>query len=545
MKNVIRLTKVLTRANSMDESNDKMRKAQIAIISFCAFVFIFIPIVAGAGIFTYLMTKSLISAGDPGFGIRMMYGLISVFTLIFGVNVIFNELYFSTDIEHLLPLPLKAREIVLAKFSAAFMGENVMQFMLVLAVTVGYGAALRMSIPMWILSLLGGFILPICPMAACAVVGMLLMGITPVVRSKKAVRAVSLVIILLVMGFGIWTLLSLKTADVEEFVLSASKGDIPFINVLNIFFPQTGLISDYMSGGGILKFLLYIALNAAAIAILTIMAELLYMRSVTGMTEGERGSAKKVSISGGSEKRAVWHSLLLKDIRTLLRTTVFMTNSVGVTFIWPVMVWVTCRILDFDLASLRGAGDDRLIWVVIAASAVVYIMGAMNSLGSNAFSREGSGFDFMKYIPIPLETQWNVKAAVSIVITLAGTVPFTAAYLIFMHVGPLVSLAAMLGQIAASVMVTYFGMLLDSMNPKLVWEDALSALRENYNTFFCMGGCMIYAALLSFAMWLLGRQIGAAGAGLLGALFTAVIDVLLIRLSMTKGIENLRKVGEV
>ena len=65
------------------------------------------------------MTRSLVRAGHAAFGLQVMYHLISIFTMVFGINVIFNELYFSTDIDRLLPLPLRGREIAGAKFGAS------------------------------------------------------------------------------------------------------------------------------------------------------------------------------------------------------------------------------------------------------------------------------------------------------------------------------------------------------------------------------------------------------------------------------------------
>lgn len=34
--------------------------------------------------------------------------------------------------------------------------------------------------------------------------------------------------------------------------------------------------------------------------------------------------------------------------------------------------------------------------------------------------------------------------------------------------------------------MAYTGIYIDSIQPKLIWEDELNSLRENYNTFFAM-----------------------------------------------------------
>lgn len=94
-----------------------------------------------------------------------MYGLISIFTVMLGINVVFNELYFSEDIQHILPLPIKPWEIAGAKLLAVFMNENVIQFMIVLACNIGFCLAVSANPLMWIVSIAAGFTLSVAPTA--------------------------------------------------------------------------------------------------------------------------------------------------------------------------------------------------------------------------------------------------------------------------------------------------------------------------------------------------------------------------------------------
>ena len=94
---------------------------------------------------------------------------------------------------------------------------------------------------------------------------------------------------------------------------------------------------------------------------------------------------------------------------------------------------------------------------------------------------------------------------------------------------------------AASFFVTELGMLLDSLNPKLFWLDALSALRENYNTVFCMGITIASCALLCSGMYLFAVPAVSAGAV---TLILCVTDVVLYLLSMKAGVKNIMQIGE-
>ena len=90
---VKRLTAVIMRSNSMEEAASKKRKGWI--IGFTVFVLLFVifPVTVMTGIFTHIVTAQLAATGHPEFGVKFMYGIISIFSVVFGINVIFNELY--------------------------------------------------------------------------------------------------------------------------------------------------------------------------------------------------------------------------------------------------------------------------------------------------------------------------------------------------------------------------------------------------------------------------------------------------------------------
>ena len=95
--------------------------------------------------------------------------------------------------------------------------------------------------------------------------------------------------------------------------------------------------------------------------------------------------------------------------------------------------------------------------------------------------------------------------------------------------------------ISSAFFVTELGMLLDSLNPKLFWLDALSALRENYNTVFCMGITIVLCGLLAGGLFLPFPELIIAGTE---ALVLCVSDVVLYLISMRSGVRNLMQIGE-
>ncbi|MBE7069858.1 MAG: hypothetical protein E7386_05105 [Ruminococcaceae bacterium] len=539
-----RLTAVIMRSNSMEEAGSKKRKGWI--IGFTVFVLLFVifPVTIMTGIFTHVVTARLAEAGHPEFGVKFMYGIISIFSVVFGINVIFNELYFEDDISYLLPLPLKAEEIVLARFAAVFIGENMMQFAVVIAVVTGFGTAYPMNVLRWILSLVLGFLLPVIPMAVIAIAGMLLMTFTRFIKKKETVRRISFVIILLILGAGAFMLLTIDIGDIVGYIIDGTASNILFVRVLDVLFPQTGLIAGYMASGSVPYLLLFIGICIVSVILLALAAHFFYMESVTRLNETTHVQKNPAS-AAASVSRSAGMTLFVKEMRMLVRTPAFLTNCVAANFVWPVFVPIFARIMKADIGREAVAlyftdGKHKTVALMVIL-AITMVTAAMNCLGSDSFSREGKGFDYIKFIPVNYRLQWNVKLAAAMVWTLAGTVPFFVFFVIYARFDVLTSVLTAVMTCAAAFFVTELGMLLDSLNPKLFWLDALSALRENYNTVFCMGITIVSCALLCGVMFLVAAPALSSGI-VLFALCAA--DAVLYLLSMKAGVRNIMQVGE-
>ena len=353
--------------------------------------------------------------------------------------------------------------------------------------------------------------------------------------------AFSIVMIVLIGGL---MLLSIDITEIVTFIINGTASNILFVKILDVVFPQTGLIAEFMAGGSFYPILVFAALCLLSLVILSVCARLFYMESVTRLNETTHVQ-KNASSSLAVVYRSRGMSLFIKEMRILVRTPAFMTNCVAANFVWPVFVLIFAKIMRADPARASVTAYFETPVHKITALAVILsitmVTAAMNCLGSDAFSREGKAFDYIKSIPVSYKLQWNVKTAAAMVWTLAGTVPFFAFFVIYAGFDILTAILAVLMVIASSFFVTELGMLLDSLNPKLFWLDALSALRENYNTVFCMGITIVLCGLLAGGLFLPFPELIIAGTE---ALVLCVSDVVLYLISMRSGVRNLMQIGE-
>lgn len=548
------LTKTFISAIGMSEPQDKRRKVMIVILSLFGIFGVLLPVAVAVGILVKLMTETLLPLGCESLGIQLMFHVICLFTVIFGINVIFNEFYFSNDIEFLLPWPLRAYQIVASKFTAAFYNENMMQIVLVISCIIGYGIGSKMGLLHWLLSIIGIITLPIIPLAYCGIISILIMGFTKVIRSKDMIQKISVALIFAMVLILVGSIGFLQNMDIDSYVATLASGDQSFFNVMNIIFPNVPLFVKTFNEGSILALIAYIAVNAAVIAVMLLLSEALYFRGVIGLTSSDNNkSAKSIDqlLAGCSQHSQIW-AYFMKEVRILVRTPVFFTNCIAINFLWPIFVYAMYKIQSrrFTLAELQHYYAHRDLHIqlifLLGSVGISIIVAAINSLSSNAISREGKHFSFMKYIPVPYFIQWHAKALVGIVFPAAGVLIFYIPACIVVKVPLIQILLFTCLSIMSVTLVSYTGIYIDSIQPKLIWDDEMSALRENYNTFFSMAISIAFTCVVCIGGFFLfsNTQISITFLAFILVIILEVATIVVLLLTNKSFIRNIQEQEE-
>lgn len=554
MNKYFTLTKTFISAIEMSKPQDKRRAVMMVVLSVFAIFGVLIPISFGAGFLVHVTTSLLSPMGHADLGITLMLHAISIFTFIFGIGVILNELYFSNDIEYLLPWPLRAYQIVAAKFTATGFSENIMQAILVLACVIGYGTAAHMGILNWLLSVIGLVTLPIIPLVYCTVISMVIMAFTRLIKNKDVMQRISVFLIFLFIIVLFWGIFSFQNMDMDLTMQALSKSEPEFMKLLNVLLPGVPLFVKMFSQCSFSAMLQYLAVNTVWIIVMLVLSEVLYFKGILGRTSSVR--AVSVKHRAGIIEKCRVHtpgfSYFLKEVRILLRTPIFFSNCIIVNFLWPILIFGVIKLLPYhiSIASLRAqyaSGDINIrVFFLFGTVALSVIITALNSISSNAISREGKHFSFMKYIPLPYKTQWNVKAWVGILFPVLGIFIYYIPLFILMHM-PFKDCLLYLGICLLSVcLIAYLGIYIDSNQPKLIWDDELSALRENYNTFFTMAvaiGIGLFICLGGFLLFYRTDIIFPAIAVLV-LLLLVTANLMVFTLTSIHGVKNIEEQEE-
>lgn len=565
----LQLIKITT--SSVEPSVDEKKKSKVfgKIMAVLVVLLIFVPVTLFVGFMVYALTNGLVSmfnlaavngsevTGSVDTGLAIMLHIIAIFSAVFGFNVIMSVFYFSSDLDYLLPLPISPMKIVGAKLTATMLSENVMECILIFSALtgflIGYAPISGVNIIGIISAIIGIITFPVVPICYCAVICLIVMYFSKFLKNKDRVSkitAFSSIAILLVLVIC----LNLTNGfDTDLFVEQLFNDNIPLLNVLDKIFFNVPLLTSAVSGN-ILSLLLYVSVNAVSIGIVLLLASKLYFKAVISLNGGQGSAGKDVASAADYDKKIKESSHLMtylkKEFLILFRTPAYLTNCVGINLIWPIFIYLFVilqkqnNILGGYIDKLKLGDSSAVLNVSLLVFGVSVILTSLNCLSSSAITREGRHFEVMRYMPVDLMTQINSKALVSIIISGAGLVVYIVTAFIIFGIPASITVYCVMLSILSVIFTTYLGIYIDTMNPKLVWEDEVNALRGNYHVFFNMGLELIITALacalMRFLFWMNFLPVAVLQSLLLIA--AALMTVGFYSLCKNKGVQNLLKI---
>lgn len=497
------LTKLFIRSLQFNKANHRGSKFFFWFLMIFCILFIFLPFLAIFTIFIFDMMHQLNDVNFANVGFEVLIGIISIFIFVFSFHVLLNELYLSDDVKNLLPLPVKPEVLVASKFSSCFVVENIVLFLFLLFACGAYVVALNLPITHLILSFIGILLIPLAPMVYCTLISILFMYFFRKFVNKKALKKIGYVLITLLIVSICLILWKLSTFDFEGYVATFADGDHRLLKVLQIIFPSIHFFVDGLDKGSILSVIVSIIINMIIFGVMILCSKKFYydgLLTVSSLDTDDKKSSLKLRES--FNVKTPFMSYLQKEVRFLFRSPTFFVNCILINIIWPIFLFLIFRMgmpsyTIMHMRELLVEGDSSIfITLFICLLGVSIMVPAFNSIASSSYSREGKNFLFVKYIPLSYGIQWRVKFLISVLISFIGVNFFAIIFYILLRLNFFYILLFLLFSLLCIILVSFIGLLIDSMFPKLIWEDEADALRENYNAFIAMGFSLLFFGIL-------------------------------------------------
>jgi ABC-2 type transport system permease protein len=464
-----------------------------------------------------------------------------------------STFYFSSDIESLLPMPIKPSMILGSKFAVVLTYEYLTQLIFLLPIMITYGVMSGAGVLYYIYSVIVFLMLPIIPLVAAAFISIVVMRFTPFAKNKDAFTTVAGILGLFI-GIGVnivFQSLGPKMEDPNQIVELMMQGDNSLISTMTGIFPSTKLAVNALvfnaQTKGLINILLFIVVTIALLTLLLILGEALYFKGVIGISQAS-SKRRKLSKQEFEESTATSSSLksyVVKELKILFRTPAYFMNCVLINFLLPVFIFIpvlTQPDILKDIDKLRGflnAGNLPGYIIAIVFGAMMFISIA-NPTACTSISREGKNVFVCKYLPISYKKQILAKVISAILLNSIGLGLLIVVAMVAL-IPPVYLLVQMVVlSVVVTVFVSFGGVLVDLAFPKLQWDTEQRAVKQNINVLILMLIGFVIIGLTIFGIVYLKLNIWTAFAVLV-ALY-GILDVVLYWVVSASGVKMFRKI---
>lgn len=421
-------------------------------------------------------------------------------SLVFGFFYLMSNFYFASDLDMLLPLPIRPSVILGSKFLTVVISEYIIAIPVVLPAFWVYSAAAPPAI-FWPAAVLVTLLLPVIPLAVAAVFVVILMRVTNVSKSRGLLRIAGAFIGVLLYAGIQWFQFRFRNNDTGQ-LTSLVTSPNGLVGMITRKFPPSlwaaqGLIK-FPSSEGLYYLGLFLGVSLAATVFLFLLADRIFYKGLIGGNEVSAKKRKYVATSKTFQSRAVFTALFLREWRNLVRSASFLTPALvnivilPIAFVFPFFSAGKGRLIT--VAQVQG--DTWLQYLaVFAVTGLVMITSAANSIASTGLSREGKTFWLSKTIPAPPFLQVMAKFALALVVPIVLTVAAIAGELFILHFPPVRLLQQAVLPLLGSAMAVSFSLFIDMLNPKLNWTDPQQVMKRNFNAIASMFCSMAFVGV--------------------------------------------------
>ncbi len=493
MKDTLLLTKILLKSSFNKTSNKK----GFGIGKLILYIIVYGYIIGIFSYVSYMAISQLMPFNQEMLFVCLCFAGVIGFGIIHTLFTSLNLLFFSKDIENLLPLPINPIKIIMAKFNCLIVTQYFIVLAILVPVLVVYGVLLNCKIIFYLMSFLVSLLIPVVPVLLSSLLIIMVMKFTKIIKNKEAVQYISvfctIILIILIQIFSS-SMGNQEVSDAQLAEMLISQSDI-INSSSNVFFtlkPALNAILNYNNIEG-LKALAILSVETFLIHfIICNIVSKAYIKTVTKISSLGSKKGKKIDTTKDFEKNKLWNSYLKKEFKILVRNPIFFMQCVLPSIIFPFIfslpIFIAVKESDPDIMKIYTEfllGDINNSIGIAVILVIILMLYMFNFIALTAISRDGKDSTFMKQIPIPLYKQIFYKILPGILLNI-----FPILYV--MIVAKLVvkdlnfdmiifsSIIAML----CNVLNNYLMILIDLKNPKLNWTTEYAVVKQNFNMIF-------------------------------------------------------------
>lgn len=474
--------------------SEKFKTKKEVFLATLAFLIVFGFLAGMMSFFSYIITKELIKINQTYAFINLL--LLVNFLLLFAKSIFesLNVLYFSKDLKILLRMPIKSKDLLHSKLINLIISEYQMEFIMLAIPMIVYGLTIHANFLFYLYMLVVLIFIPVIPIMITSLIVAVIMRCTNFIKNKNKVMYITIALsaVLLSIVTSLFSSNDLVTVSSFKSMVFKTNGIAQTLSDNFILLkPIMETLLNYDKITGLKNLIILVIENVVCYFVILEIMSKIYLEGAVGAFIN--GSKRKLPLENieftDLKKKSVAFSYIWKELLTMVRTPIFFIECIIIPIFYPLSTFaVVIGLVKF--AELVGLNLWKILNDISLTSnglalflSIGQIFYMMNFSSIVAVSREANNAMLVKYLPIPLKKQFDLKISLGLIVNTLATFLVTIFYYRCTYNAGL-AIVLFLELSLINLIGEKLKLIIDLNKPKLKWEGEYTMMKQNTNIMY-------------------------------------------------------------
>lgn len=499
------------------------------------------------------------SIGQPRIFLTIYFIILTILLLFQNILVAINVLFFSKELEYILPMPISSVELLLAKYAVLLVMSYITELIFAVAPLTIYGLMTHISLLYFLVMPIVIIIFPALLITIITSITIVLMGILKIIKNRNiyqtVVTSILLAVVLSFEGITMSRFMIDRPVDTNQQHINqeyTEQQTIEMYNKMGKGFLIVNPSVEILAGSNRISIVLVnigklIIYNLVGLSVFLLIGKKVYLKNILIGTTNITSNKKYIDeVKYESKNKNIRKAYIEKDFKQLIRNPTFFMQLVFPVILILVSALIIGNFIVPAIDTMLQSDDTikeslknikfnaNMICVILC---VLQVLFSISCISLTAISREGKSAIFLKYMPVDLYKQFLYKNLLQIILNfIVSVIVLGIIYFLIFQIGIIEILLIFVISIFINFINSFLMLVVDLRRPILDWDSEYQITKNNPNKIFQYGFMIIMVLVLMYLAKILGglNVIFSLGIQLLIFMTAFVIINILIKKNIEK-----------
>ena len=423
--------------------------------------------------FTKSLLPSFVTINKPLYIIAFLFVICTLYIFFSNLFRIKSILFDFKDYDLLMSLPIKRSIVITSKIVSLYIVNLLYTLIIMLPGYIAYITEVNMPHDVVFFMLL--LTIPIIPILASIIVGIILTWITSFFKNKNIGSYVVNLLIIFIVLF-----ISFKTGGLEE--SEVVNHSINMVNSFGKYYPFTTIFVDLLENTNIFGLLIYFLLPTLLMTVFILFINIGYIPLRNKLLKQNVKTDYKIK---EYQNNSPLKRLFLKEVKKYFSNSNYVINTA-----FPcIMIIVLSFIMIISGDNIFNKFSNTVDLKEMITSNVFMILSIVCALSSTthpSISLEGKSLWIMKSIPVSPNTIFLSKILVNFTILIPTIIIAGTLFGIYLHLSLIEFVFIYLLPLAYGVFAAIIGLIFNLIFPKFDYDNEIRVIKQSLPVFLTM-----------------------------------------------------------